>query len=104
MEIGNMVVTDEAISGDCVSPTKKKDNNAVEGSPPINPPILLPYLSPARTVRYIQQLPIRKVNSNCSRNIFVIIQQKITVNRVCKFDLATSVKHTVESINIQKDT
>ncbi len=104
MAIGNTVVTDEAISGDCENPMKKNDNNAVEGSPPINPPVLLPNRSPASTVPNIQKLPIRKVNSNCSRNIFVIIQQKITVNRVCKFDLATSVKHTVESINIQKDT
>ena len=71
--IGNTVVTDEAISGDCVNPMKKNDNNAVEGSPPMNPPVLLPNRSPARTVKYIQQLPIRNVNTNCRRNIFVII-------------------------------
>ena len=49
--IGNIVVTDEAISGDCVYPIKKNDNNAVEGSPPINPPVLLPKRSPAKTVK-----------------------------------------------------
>ena len=48
---GKIVVTDEAISGDCVNPIKKNDNNAVEGSPPMNPPVLLPNLSPARTVK-----------------------------------------------------
>ena len=76
IESGNTVVADEAISGDWVNPIKKNDNNAVEGSPPMNPPVLLPKRSPANTVKYIQQLPIRKVNSNCSRNIFVIIQEK----------------------------
>jgi len=59
-----MVVTDDAISGDCVNPIKKNDNKAVDGSPPINPPVLLPNLSPARTVKYIQQLPIMNVNNN----------------------------------------
>ncbi|MEI7663210.1 MAG: hypothetical protein WCK34_13465 [Bacteroidota bacterium] len=71
--IGNTVVTDEAISGDCVNPIKKNDNNAVEGSPPMNPPVLLPNRSPASTVKYIQPLPIKNVSSNCSRNIFVIM-------------------------------
>ena len=42
IEIGNTVVTDEAISGDCVNPMKKNDNKAVDGSPPMNPPVLLP--------------------------------------------------------------
>ena len=42
IESGNTVVTDEAISGDCVNPMKKNDNNAVDGSPPMNPPVLLP--------------------------------------------------------------
>jgi len=71
--IGNTVVTDEAISGDCVNPMKKNDNNAVEGSPPINPPVLLPNRSPASTVKYIQPLPKKNVNSNCRRNILVIM-------------------------------
>ena len=51
MATGKMVVTEEAISGDCVTPIKKNDNNAVEGSPPMNPPALLPNLSPAKTVK-----------------------------------------------------
>ena len=72
--IGKTVVTDDAISGDCVNPMKKNDNNAVEGSPPMNPPVLLPNRSPASTVKYIQALPIKNVNSNCSRNILVIIK------------------------------
>ncbi len=49
--IGNIVVTDEAIAGVCVNPTKKNDNNAVEGSPPINPPVLLPNRCPTKTVK-----------------------------------------------------
>ena len=49
--IVNMVVTDDAISGYCVNPIKKNDNKAVEGSPPINPPVLLPKRSPAKTVK-----------------------------------------------------
>ena len=72
--IGNTVVTDEATSGDCVIPMKKNDSNAVEGSPPINPPVLLPNRIPASTVRYIQQFAIRNVNSNCSKNILVIMR------------------------------
>jgi len=71
---GKTVVTEEAISGDCVNPMKKNDNNAVEGSPPMNPPVLLPNRSPAKTVKYIQALPIRNVNINSSRNNLVIIQ------------------------------
>ena len=62
--IGNIVVADEAISGDWVNPIKKNDNSAVEGRPPMNPPVLLPNRSPARTVKYIQQLPIRNVRNN----------------------------------------
>lgn len=58
---GNSVVADEAIAGDCVNPIKKNDNNAVDGSPPIKPPILLPNLMPASTVKYIQQLPVMNV-------------------------------------------
>ena len=62
--IGNTVVADEAISGDCVSPMKKNASKAVEGRPAINPLVLLPNLSPASTVKYIQKLPIRNVKSN----------------------------------------
>ena len=65
--IGNIVVADDAISGDCVNLIKKNANNTVEGSPPIKPPVLLPNRSPARIVKYIQQLPIRNVNNNCRK-------------------------------------
>jgi len=48
---------------------KKNDDNAVKRNPPMNPPVLLPNRSPAKTIMYIQQLPIRNVKANYSRNI-----------------------------------
>lgn len=42
MASGNAVVAFDAISGDWVNPIKKNASNAVDGSPPTNPPVLLP--------------------------------------------------------------
>jgi len=76
MASGKTVVALEAISGDCVKPIKKKAIKAVEGSPPMNPPVLLPNLRPANTVKKIQQLPTTNVSNNSKRKTVVIIQNK----------------------------
>jgi hypothetical protein len=67
--MGMIVVASTETRGDWVHPIKNRETRAVEGSPVMIPPILVPYLS-ARCVAVVTQTPpIRKDRTNFSRNM-----------------------------------
>jgi hypothetical protein len=74
---GITVVASDATSGVWVIPINNNEIKAVEGKPPMRPPILLPYLSAIIVLKVIQALPTKKLSVSLYQKKYSIIFEKL---------------------------
>jgi len=72
--IGTTVVASAATTVDCVHAIKNSPRRIVEGSPAINPPTLLPYLSAIMVPVVTQILPMIKDKKSFNKKMLSILQ------------------------------